>query len=213
MSPRLAGSRIRLTRCSSADYGAPGALSDTTDPQSCAGPNGAREWSTRRCVSRSCAASATRLRDLAARHLTRTRSELLAENASLRRQDIVLRRNSERPRLHRDDHLLVLVLARLTRQWRDSLHLLFRETLRLVQHAPPLGDSGHGVLESAKLERERNLPGSLAELPVQGARPVSRAWRTHRRRGGPTDQRERGTSPPFTRRSQRRRTAPRASRA
>ncbi len=65
----------------------------------------------------------------AARDLTRTRSELLAENALLRQQVIVLRRSIERPRLHRDDRLLLLILARLTRRWRDALHVVNPETL------------------------------------------------------------------------------------
>ncbi len=55
----------------------------------------------------------------AARDLTRTRSELMAENALLRQQLIVLRRGIERPRLHRDDRVLLLALARLTCRWRD----------------------------------------------------------------------------------------------
>jgi len=65
----------------------------------------------------------------AARDLTRTRSELLAENALLRQQVIVLRRNIRRPRLHHGDRLLVLILARLCRQWRDALHVVNPETL------------------------------------------------------------------------------------
>jgi len=47
----------------------------------------------------------------AARDLTRTRSELMAENALLRQQVIVLRRGVRRPRIHRDDRLLLLILA------------------------------------------------------------------------------------------------------
>jgi hypothetical protein len=73
--------------------------------------------------------SAARLAIGAGRDLTRTRSELLAENALLRHQIIVPRRNTDRPRLHGDDRLLLLVLARLTRRWRDSLHLVSPETL------------------------------------------------------------------------------------
>ena len=65
----------------------------------------------------------------AARDLTRTRSELLAENALLRQQLIVLRRSIQRPRVHRDDRLLLLMLARLCRRWRDALHLVNPETL------------------------------------------------------------------------------------
>ena len=45
----------------------------------------------------------------AARDLTRARSELIAENALLRQQLIVLRRSIERPRLHRDDRVLLLL--------------------------------------------------------------------------------------------------------
>ena len=65
----------------------------------------------------------------AARDLARTRSELLAENALLRQQVIVLRRSIERARLHRDDRLLLMVLARLTRRWRDAVHVVSPETL------------------------------------------------------------------------------------
>ncbi len=65
----------------------------------------------------------------AAGDLTHTRSEFMAENALLRQQVIVLRRNIERPRLRRDDRLLLLVLARLTRRWRDALHVVSPETL------------------------------------------------------------------------------------
>ena len=51
----------------------------------------------------------------ATRDLTRPRSELLVENTLLRQQIIVLRRSIERPRLHRDERLLLLILTRLTR--------------------------------------------------------------------------------------------------
>jgi transposase InsO family protein len=75
------------------------------------------------------ARSAARLVAAAAGDLARTRSELIAENALLRQQVIVLRRGIDRPRLHRDDRLLLLVLARLTRSWRDALHVVSPETL------------------------------------------------------------------------------------
>ncbi|MDJ0864095.1 MAG: hypothetical protein QNJ82_17890 [Gammaproteobacteria bacterium] len=75
------------------------------------------------------ARSAAKLMVGAAGDLTRTRSELMAENALLRQQLIVLRRSVERPRLHRDDRVLLLALARLTRRWRDALHVVSPETL------------------------------------------------------------------------------------
>ena len=64
----------------------------------------------------------------AARDLTRTRSALVAENALLRQQLIVLRRNISRPRLHREDRVLLLILARLNPRWREALHVVCAET-------------------------------------------------------------------------------------
>ena len=65
----------------------------------------------------------------AARDLTRTQSELLAENALLRQQVIVLRRSIRRPRVHHDDRLFLLILARLCHRWRDALHVVKPDTL------------------------------------------------------------------------------------
>ncbi len=73
--------------------------------------------------------SAVNLAIGAARDLTRTRSELLAKNALLRQQLMVKPRCIWRPRVHRDDRLLLLILARPCRQWRDALHLVNPETL------------------------------------------------------------------------------------
>ncbi len=75
------------------------------------------------------ARAAAKLMIGAAGDLARTRSELIAENALLRQQLIVLRRSVGRPRLHRDDRVLLLALARLTDRWRDALHLVSPETL------------------------------------------------------------------------------------
>jgi putative transposase len=75
------------------------------------------------------AGSAGALSVAAARDLTRTRSALLVENALLRQQLIVLRRNTRRPRLYRDDRVLLLILARLNPRWRAALHLVCAETL------------------------------------------------------------------------------------
>jgi len=58
----------------------------------------------------------------AARDLTRTQSELLAENA-------LLRRSIRRPRCHPDDRLFLLILARLCHRWRNALHVVKLETL------------------------------------------------------------------------------------
>ena len=54
---------------------------------------------------------------------TRNRRELLVENAFLRQQLIVLRRSVKRPALGRADRIFMVVLAWLSRAWRDALHL------------------------------------------------------------------------------------------
>ena len=60
----------------------------------------------------------------------RPRSELVAENALLRQQILVLRRAAPpRPRLHREDRLILVLLARLTRAWHEALHVVQPDTL------------------------------------------------------------------------------------
>ena len=58
----------------------------------------------------------------AARDFARTWSEVLAENALLRQQVLVLRRSIALPRLYRDDNLLLL--ARLAPRWRQAVHVV-----------------------------------------------------------------------------------------
>jgi putative transposase len=61
--------------------------------------------------------------------LTRSKSELIVENAFLRQQLIVLRRQSKRPALPgRDRGLLVLLASRL-RTWQDALLIVKPDTL------------------------------------------------------------------------------------
>jgi len=65
----------------------------------------------------------------AARDSLRSRTELLAENALLRQQIIILRRGMKRPALGRADRLIMVFLARLSRTWRDALHLVQPDTM------------------------------------------------------------------------------------
>ena len=76
------------------------------------------------------ARTVTALAGAAALDALRPRSELVAENALLRQQVLVLRRTAPpRPRLQREDRLLLVLLARVTRAWRDGLHLVQPDTL------------------------------------------------------------------------------------
>jgi putative transposase len=61
--------------------------------------------------------------------LARTKSELVAENALLRQQLITLRRQVKRPRCTRSDRVLLVVLARATRNWKQAFFLIQPDTL------------------------------------------------------------------------------------
>ena len=61
--------------------------------------------------------------------LGRSKSELIAENALLRQQLIVLRRQVKRPSFSRSDRILLVLLARLVRTWQQTLVIVQPDTL------------------------------------------------------------------------------------
>ena len=61
--------------------------------------------------------------------LTRSRRELLVENALLRQQLIIARRHMKRPKLRPHERGFVVLLAALTRTWRDALLLVKPDTI------------------------------------------------------------------------------------
>src|SRR6266704_1063478 len=61
--------------------------------------------------------------------LTRGKAELLAENALLRHQLIILRRHIKRPIYRKTDRLLLVLLTRMVRTWKQALFLVQPETL------------------------------------------------------------------------------------
>ncbi len=61
--------------------------------------------------------------------LTRSRWDLLAENALLRHQVTVLRRGVKRPRLRRRDRVLTVLLSTLSPTWATALHMVQPETV------------------------------------------------------------------------------------
>jgi putative transposase len=62
--------------------------------------------------------------------LGRSKSELIAENALLRQQLIILKRQVKRPTFTKTDRLLLILLARLVRTWQQALVIVQPETLR-----------------------------------------------------------------------------------
>jgi putative transposase len=61
--------------------------------------------------------------------LSRSRSQLIAENALLRQQLIILKRQVKRPTCTKTDRLLLVRLARLVRTWQQALFIVQPETL------------------------------------------------------------------------------------
>ena len=67
--------------------------------------------------------------------LVRGRKDLVVENALLRQQLIVVRRQVERPRLLRHERAVMVALAAMTRAWRESVLLVKPDTvLRWHRH-------------------------------------------------------------------------------
>jgi putative transposase len=68
----------------------------------------------------------------------RSKSELMAENALLRQQLIILKRQVKRPACTKRDRLLLVLLARAVQAWKQTLLIVQPETLlRLASGALP----------------------------------------------------------------------------
>jgi hypothetical protein len=61
--------------------------------------------------------------------LGRSKSELIAENALLRQQLIILKRQVNRPACTKADRFLLVLMARAVRAWKQTLFLVQPETL------------------------------------------------------------------------------------
>ncbi len=61
--------------------------------------------------------------------LGRSKSELMAENVLLRQQLIILKRQVKRPACTKADRLLLVLLARMVRTWKQALFIVQPDTL------------------------------------------------------------------------------------
>jgi putative transposase len=61
--------------------------------------------------------------------LARSKSELVAQNALLRQQLIILKRQVKQPACTKTDRILLVLLARAVRAWKQTLLLVQPETL------------------------------------------------------------------------------------
>jgi hypothetical protein len=66
--------------------------------------------------------------------LARSKSKLVAENAPLRQQLIILRRQVKRPACAKADSMLLVFLASMVRTWKHALFIVQPETLLLWHH-------------------------------------------------------------------------------
>jgi putative transposase len=83
----------------------------------------------RRLANELCPAATSSLVLGTATDLVRGKAELVAENALLRQQLIVLARSTKRPRISRFDRALLVVLASRARAWRQALVIVQPATL------------------------------------------------------------------------------------
>ena len=75
--------------------------------------------------------------------LGRSKSELIAENTLLRQQLIMLQRQVKRPVCTKADRILLVLLARVVRAWKQALLIVQPETL-LRWHRDASGMRGGG---------------------------------------------------------------------
>ena len=86
-----------------------------------------------RIVKRLLRPSSTSVLIASAVDLSRSKVDLIAENALLRHQLALLKRQSKRPRLKPADRLSLLLLANVTRTWRQAL-LIVQPAMLLRWH-------------------------------------------------------------------------------
>jgi hypothetical protein len=99
--------------------------------------------------------------------LTRSRQDLLVENAILRQQLIVLKRSVKRPHFTNGDRTRLTLLARLTNFWQSALFLIQPDTL-LRWHRDLF--RLYWKWKSTPKSREPRIPPETIELIKQMAR-------------------------------------------
>jgi putative transposase len=111
--------------------------------------------------------------------LASTKSELIAENALLRQQLIILRRQGKRPTCTRTDRFLLLLLARVVRNWKQTLSIVRPETL-LTWHRQAF--RWHWRHRSKAASRKPKIAAETITL-IQTMALNNRLWGAERIRG------------------------------
>ncbi|HET8914043.1 MAG TPA: integrase core domain-containing protein, partial [Ktedonobacteraceae bacterium] len=139
--------------------------------------------------------------------LGRSKSELIAENALLRQQLIVLKRQVKRPTFTRTDRILLVLLARLVRTWNQALLIVQPDTLlrwhrglfrlywkrksKTPTHKPKIAAETIALIREMASENRlwgaERIRGELLKLGIRVCKRTiqkyMRAVRTHQPRG------------------------------
>src|SRR6266446_1992495 len=111
--------------------------------------------------------------------LARNKSELVAENALLRQQLIILWRQVKRPACTKTDRMLLVLLARMVRTWKQALFIVQPETL-LRSHRQ--GFKLFWKYKSRAASRTPRISDETVDLIKEMARE-NRLWGAERIRG------------------------------
>ena len=111
--------------------------------------------------------------------LPRSTSQLMAEHALLRQQLSILRRQVKRPACTRTDRMLLVLLARMARTWKQALFIIQPETLlRWHRQGFKLYWKYTSSAASAKPKISAETVAFIKEMAVQ-----KRLWGAERLRG------------------------------
>src|SRR2546423_2416867 len=141
--------------------------------------------------------------------LGRSKSELVAENALLRQQLIVLKRQVKRPTFTRTDRILLVLLARVVRTWQQALLIVqpdtllrwHRELFRLVwkhkskahAHQPKVASETIALIRQMAKENRlwgaERIRGELLKLGIHVCKRTIQKYMRHVRTQQPRGQR------------------------
>jgi len=139
---------------------------------------------------------------------TRSKADLIAENALLRQQRIVVRRQVKRPRVTSTDRLLLVVLARGARAWKDALlivqpdtllrwqragfRLVWRVTSKAAAHTPRIPRDTialiRGMAADNRLWGAERIRGELLKLGIRVSKRTVQTYMRHARPRRPPNQ-------------------------
>ena len=111
--------------------------------------------------------------------LTRSRSDLIVENALLRQQLIVLHRQVARPMFTQHDRFRLVLLAHFTRFWKQALHIVQPDTL-LHWHRDLF--RFYWRMKSKRKQKKPKIPPETVDL-IRKMANENRLWGAERIRG------------------------------